>query len=59
MKKLTSVRNITNPYAKRILSNVLHKDSLKVFGATPGVLQRLTKGLADKELRITTPEREW
>ena len=59
MKKLTSVQNISNPYARRILSNVLHKDSLRVFGATPKTLHRLTKGLNDREMRTTTPERKW
>lgn len=59
MKKLTTVKNITNPYAKRILSNILHKDTMKVYRETSKILHQLTKGLTDKEMRKTTPERQW
>jgi hypothetical protein len=53
MKKLTSVAKIRDPYTKRILSNILGKDVMKVYAATPARLRSLTRGLAAKQ--ISTP----
>lgn len=59
MKKVHTVSSIKDPYSRRILSNILHKDPLKVYSGTPKILHRLTKGLSDKEMRKSTPERKW
>ncbi len=50
MKKLTNVNSIKNTYAKRILSNVIDKNPLKIFAKTPHDLKRLTDGLSRKQL---------
>jgi hypothetical protein len=59
MRKVESVDDITNPYSKRILSNVLGKDSLKVVSRTPKRLRKLTKGLKKKQLRYQPAAQKW
>ncbi len=59
MRPLTSVAGIRDPYAKRILSNLLGMDPFRVYRTTPAALARLTRGLSARQLRVTTPERAW
>lgn len=59
MKKLTTLPNVTDPYTKRILTNVLGKDALKVCAKTPGALKRLTKGLTEAQLRKPPAKGRW
>lgn len=59
MNKLTSVANIKDPYSKRILSNILHKDSFKIYSNTPGRLARLTRGLSGKQLATPLAKGKW
>jgi hypothetical protein len=59
LKKVTSVDDITNPYSKRILSNVIGKDPLKVLARTPKRLRKLVKGLKKKQLRYQAAAGKW
>ncbi len=59
MKKVEIVDNITNPYSKRILTNVIGKDPLKVLSSTAGRLKQLTKGLKKKQLRFKPASETW
>ncbi|HEV8538319.1 MAG TPA: DinB family protein [Bacteroidota bacterium] len=59
MRKLTSVKSIKNPYSKRILSNVLNKDPLKVYERSPRELQRLAAGLNSKQLQTPINKGKW
>ncbi len=56
---VTSVDDITNPYVKRILANVIGKDPLKVLAQTPKRLRKLTKGLKKKQLRFQPAPGKW
>jgi uncharacterized damage-inducible protein DinB len=57
--KVTSVDDITDPYIKRILSNVIGKDPLKVLARTPRRLRKLLKGLKKKQLRHQSAPGKW
>lgn len=59
MNKVTGVDDITNPYVKRMLSNVIGKDPLKVLGQTEKRLRKLTKGLKKKQLRSQPAPGKW
>jgi hypothetical protein len=59
MKKIQSVDDITNPYTKRILSNVVGKDPMKVLSTTPKRLRKLIKGLKGKQLRFQPSPGKW
>ena len=59
MRKVTSVKNIKNPYSKRILSNIINQDPLKIYAKTPSDLQRLTRGLASKHLHTPLKKGKW
>lgn len=59
MKKVTSVDDITNPYVKRILSNVVSKDPMKVLSRTSKRLRKLVKGLKKKQLRYQPAPDKW
>jgi hypothetical protein len=59
MKKINSVTGIKHPYTKRILSYLIGKDPLKVYIQTPKTIKRLTKGLTEAQLHVTTKERKW
>jgi hypothetical protein len=59
MKRLHSVDDVTNPYSKRILSNVIDKDPLKVLSRTSKRLRKLTKGLKKKQLWFKPAEGKW
>ena len=59
MKKVTSVKNITNPYSKRILSNIINRDPLTVYAKTPHDLQRLLRGLTHQHLQTPLKKGRW
>ncbi len=59
MKSIESVDDITNPYVKRILSNVIGKDPMKVLSQTPKRLRKLVKGLKKKQLRYQPAPGKW
>lgn len=59
MKKITTVKGITNAYSKRILSNVLNKDPLRVYAKTPHEMKRLTNGLSRKQLHTPLKKNRW
>lgn len=56
LKKITSVSNIKDPYAKRILSYIVGKDAFNLYCQTPSRLKHLLKGLSKKQL-YTPPEK--
>ncbi len=59
MKPLISVTAFKDPYMKRILSNTLGKDALKLFSATPVRLQRAVKGLNGKQISTSPAKGKW
>ena len=59
MRKIESVDDITNPYVKRIISNVIGKDPMKVLERTPRRLRKLVKGLKKKQLRYQPAPGKW
>ncbi|MBI1807464.1 MAG: DinB family protein [Candidatus Rokubacteria bacterium] len=59
MKKVKSIKAIKDPYSKRILSNIINKDPLKICAQTPGELQRLTRGLTEKQLSTSPKQGKW
>jgi hypothetical protein len=59
MKRVQSVDDITDPYTKRILSNVIGKDPMKVLARTPKRLRKLVKGLKKKQLRYQPAAGKW
>lgn len=59
MKPLASTSAIPDPYSKRILSNVLGKDSLKLYAQTPSKLRSLIRGLTPRQLRAVPPDGKW
>ena len=59
MKKITTVAAIRNPYSKRILGNILHRDPLSICKKTPAGLKRLTNGLTRKELQTPSGKGKW
>ena len=59
MKTVTSVAGITNPYVKRILSNVIGKDPLKILASTPRSLERFALGLSDSQIRRSRTKGKW
>lgn len=59
MNRVQSVDGITNEYVKRILTNVIGKDPLKVLSQTPKRLRKLVKGLKKKQLRHQPALGKW
>lgn len=59
MNPVSSVDDITNPYVKRIISNVIGQDSLAVLSNTPKRLRKLVKGLKKKQLRQKPAPEKW
>jgi hypothetical protein len=59
MKRLRSIRGISDPYSRRILSHVLDKDVMTVLARTPRKLAGLIKGLTAKQLRTTPAKGRW
>lgn len=59
MNPVTSVEDITNPYVKRIISNVIGKDSLAVLAGTPKRLRKLVKGLKKRQVRYKPAPEKW
>jgi hypothetical protein len=57
--RVTSVDDITNAYIKRILTNIIGKDPMKVLTQTPKRLRKLVKGLKKKQLRYTPAPEKW
>lgn len=58
-QRFTSVAGIKDPYSRRILSNLIGTDPFRVYRGTPAALERLTRGLSARQLRLTTRERRW
>jgi uncharacterized damage-inducible protein DinB len=56
---VTTVEDITNPYVKRILANVIGKDPMKVLERTPRRLRKLVKGLKKKQVRYQPAASKW
>src|ERR1051326_359787 len=59
MKKITSVKNIKDPYSKRILSNIIDRDPMAVYSRTPQELKRRVRGLSSKQLRQSPTKGHW
>ena len=59
MKQLKNVVGIKNPYSRRILTNVIGKDVLRVLAQTPQNLGRVTKGLTSAQLRRSIAKGKW
>jgi hypothetical protein len=59
IKQLKSVEQVTNEYTKRILSNVIGKDSIKVLSETPSTLKKLIKGLSKEQLQKKPAKNKW
>jgi hypothetical protein len=59
IKPLKSAEHVTNEYAKRILSNVIGKDSIKVLSETPSTLKKLVKGLSKEQLHKKPAKNKW
>jgi hypothetical protein len=59
IRRLTSVRNIRDPYSRRILANVIGRDVMKTYAATPNILRRLTSGLSEKQMRTRPAAGKW
>ncbi|MBM2840045.1 MAG: hypothetical protein HW412_573 [Bacteroidetes bacterium] len=61
MKNLvvTSVDDISDAYTKRIISNVIGKDPLKILARTTKRLRKLTKGLKKKQVRHQPAPGKW
>jgi uncharacterized damage-inducible protein DinB len=59
VRRIESVDDITNPYVKRILSNIIGKNPMKVLERTPRRLRKLVKGLKKKQLRFQPALSKW
>ncbi len=59
MKPLTSVKNIKNEYIKRILSNIIGKDVMKILSSTPFQVKKAIAGLSDEQLRTPPGKGKW
>ncbi len=59
MKTLGTLKGIKDPYSRRILANVIGKDSLAVLKGTPRKLQNLVEGLTAKQLRTPPSKGKW
>ena len=59
MKRIIAVDRIKNPYARRILSNILHKDPMKVYSQTPKTLKRLLKNTSEAKMRSHPFRGKW
>ena len=59
MKRLISVEGISDAYSKRILSNILKKDPLRIYSSTPRELNKLLSGLSEKQLRMPPAKGRW
>ncbi len=59
MKIVTGVDDIADAYVRRMVSNVIGKDPLKVLAQTPKRLRKLIKGLKKKQLRIQPAPGKW
>lgn len=56
---LRSVPDTHDPYTRKILSNVVGKDPVRILAATPGRLSSLTRGLNGRQLRRVTASGKW
>ncbi len=59
MKTIRNVDDIADQYSKRILSNIIGKDPMKVLERTPRRLRKLVKGLKKKQLRYQYAPGKW
>ena len=59
MKPLHSISGITNAYSRRILSNVIDQDPVRILSATPARLKRLARGLTKEQLRTPAEKGKW
>ena len=59
MRKIHSVSSIKDPYSKRILSNIIEKDPLKIYSSTPRELKKLVAGLSKKQLYTPPAKGRW
>jgi hypothetical protein len=50
---------VTNPYVRRILSNVIGCDPLRVLASTPKEVKRLIRGLSDRQLSTRPEPGKW
>ena len=59
MNRLTSVKNIKDPYAKRILSYIVGKDAFNIYCQTSSRLKHLLKGLSERQLNTPPAKGKW
>ena len=57
--KSSIVRTISDPYSKRILSNVIDKDPVQVLSRTPKIISALVRGLSKNEIHKSMKKRTW
>jgi hypothetical protein len=59
MNKVKTVTGIKDPYTRRILSNVLNKDSFAVYKRTPAALKKSLRGLKPRQLATPPAKGRW
>lgn len=59
MNKIKSVDGIENPYVKRILTNIIDKDPMKLLPESPRRIKRAMRGLTLKQLQKQPGRRKW
>lgn len=59
MNIVTGVDDIADAYVKRMVSNVIGKNPLKVLAQTPKRLRKLVRGLKKKQLRFQPAPGKW
>ena len=59
MKQIVTLKRITNPYSKRILSNIVDRDAWKIYCRTPSELERLLRGLTRAEVEKVWVRGKW
>src|SRR6058998_249996 len=59
MREIRNVKTFKDPYSRRILSNVINRDPVKVLAATPGKIRQLVRGLSKKQLRTSPAKGKW
>jgi len=59
MKPLRSIAGVTNSYSRRILSHVVDRDSVKILETTARRLKVLTRGLGERQSRLSPVSGKW
>lgn len=59
IKKITDVKGIKDAYSRRILSNLIGQDPMRVFARTSADLRKLTRGLTLQQLHASPGRRRW